>query len=82
MAFGFSPSFAQKVYAAGDFFLIPSRYEPCGLTDFYAQLAGNVPIVHRVGGLVKTIDDKFGFSYLGGKRELLHAIGRALAGIP
>jgi starch synthase len=78
VAFGFSPSLAQKVYAAGDFLLIPSRFEPCGLTDFYAQLAGNVPIVHRVGGLVKTIDGKFGFSYLGGKRELLHAIERAL----
>ncbi len=79
VAFGFSTSLAQKVYAAGDFFLIPSRYEPCGLTDFYAQLAGNVPIVHRVGGLVKTVDGKFGFSYLGGKRELLHAMERALA---
>jgi starch synthase len=78
VAFGFSPSLAQRVYAAGDFFLIPSRYEPCGLTDFYAQLAGNVPIVHRVGGLVKTIDNKFGFSYLGGKRELSDAIARAL----
>jgi starch synthase len=79
IAFGFSTSLAQKVYAAGDFFLIPSRYEPCGLTDFYAQLAGNVPIVHRVGGLVKTIDGEFGFSYVGGTRGLLDAITRALA---
>ena len=78
IALGYSPALALKVYASGDFFLLPSRYEPCGLTDFYAQLAGNVPIVHRVGGLVKTVDGEFGFSYLGGKRELLHAIDRAL----
>jgi starch synthase len=54
---------ANKVYAAGDFFLIPSRYEPCGLTDYIAQLLGNLPIVHRVGGLVKVIDGQTGFSY-------------------
>ena len=78
IAFGFNGGLARKVYAGGDFFLIPSRYEPCGLTDFYAQLAGNVPIVHKVGGLVKTIDGEFGFSYLGGKRELLEALTRAI----
>ena len=32
-----------------DFFLIPSQYEPCGLTDFIAQLFGNIPIVHHIG---------------------------------
>jgi starch synthase len=79
LALGYSSSLASQVYAAGDFFLIPSRFEPCGLTDFFAQLAGNVPIVHGVGGLVKTVDNRFGFSYLGGKRELLQAIRRALA---
>ena len=60
---GFNPLLANQVYAAGDFFLIPSRYEPCGLTDFIAQLLGNLPIVHRVGGLVKVIDGQTGFSY-------------------
>jgi starch synthase len=79
LALGYNSSFASQIYAAGDFFVIPSRYEPCGLTDFYAQLAGNLPIVHRVGGLVKTLDARFGFSYVGGKRELLQAIDRALA---
>ena len=54
-------------------------FEPCGLTDFYAQLEGNVPIVHRVGGLVKTLDGKFGYSYLGGVPELLVALRRAFA---
>jgi starch synthase len=55
---------ANQVYAAGDFFLIPSRYEPCGLTDYIAQLFGNLPVVHHVGGLVKVQDGKTGFAYL------------------
>ncbi len=60
---GFNTALANRVYAAGDFFLIPSRYEPCGLTDFIAQLFGNLPIVHLVGGLVKVEDDITGFAY-------------------
>ena len=60
---GYDPFLVNKVYAAGDFFLIPSRYEPCGLTDYIAQLLGNLPIVHRVGGLVKVLDGQTGFSY-------------------
>ncbi len=60
---GYDPDFALQVYAAGDFFLIPSRYEPCGLTDYIAQLFGNLPIVHYVGGLVKVIDGTTGFAY-------------------
>jgi starch synthase len=60
---GYDPMLANQVFAAGDFFLVPSRYEPCGLTDFIAQLFGNLPIVHHVGGLVKVIDGKTGFAY-------------------
>lgn len=74
---GFSEFHANQIFASGDFFLIPSEFEPCGLTDFMAQLKGNVPIVHRVGGLVKTIDGKYGFSYLGGADELLTVMRRA-----
>ncbi len=61
--FGYDERLANKVYAAGDFFLIPSQYEPCGLTDYIAQLFGNLPVVHHVGGLVKVQDDKTGFVY-------------------
>ena len=61
---GFNSALANRIYAAGDFFLIPSRYEPCGLTDFIAQLFGNLPIVHHVGGLVKVLDGETGFSYI------------------
>ncbi len=78
LALGYNSTLANQVYAAGDFCLVPSRYEPCGLTDYFAQLMGNVPIVHRVGGLVKTIDGRFGYSYLGGAPELLAVIERAL----
>ena len=60
---GFDSVLANAIYAAGDFFLIPSKYEPCGLTDYMAQLLGNVPIVHHVGGLVKVVDGETGFSY-------------------
>jgi starch synthase len=60
---GYDPLLANQVYAAGDFFLIPSRYEPCGLTDYIAQLAGNLPIVHHVGGLLKVEDGVTGFAF-------------------
>ncbi len=60
---GYDPALALQVYAAGDLFLIPSLYEPCGLTDYISQLLGNLPIVHAVGGLVKVEDGETGFSY-------------------
>ncbi|MGD9947929.1 MAG: glycogen synthase [Desulfobulbus sp.] len=60
---GFDSLLANTIYAAGDLFLIPSKYEPCGLTDYMAQLLGNLPVVHHVGGLVKVIDGETGFAY-------------------
>jgi starch synthase len=76
---GFNPEIANRVYAAGDFFIIPSRYEPCGLTDFIAQLFGNIPIVHHVGGLVKVVDGVTGIAYEGNSpQDLLQALERAL----
>ncbi|MFN2367888.1 MAG: starch synthase, partial [Desulfurivibrionaceae bacterium] len=67
-----------RIFAAGDFFLVPSRYEPCGLTDFIAQLFGNLPIVHHIGGLVKVIDGKTGFAYQAhSSASLMAAILRA-----
>jgi len=77
---GFDPILANTVYAAGDLFIIPSRYEPCGLTDYIAQLLGTLPIVHHVGGLVKVVDEKTGFAYVGeSAAALTMAIARALA---
>ncbi len=76
---GFHPELAERIYAAGDFLVVPSRYEPCGLTDFIAQLYGNIPVVHQVGGLVKVLDGRTGIAYQGEKPEdLLTALQRAL----
>ncbi len=63
LALGFSPSLANRIYAAGDFFVNPAEFEPCGLTDYMAQLMGNVPVVHFVGGLVKVQDGITGYGY-------------------
>lgn len=60
---GYDQILANQIYAAGDFFLLPSKYEPCGLTDFIAQLFGNLPIVHHIGGLVKVVDGETGIAY-------------------
>ncbi len=70
---GYSPELANLVYAAGDFFVIPSRFEPCGLTDYIAQLFGNIPVVHQVGGLVKVKDGVTGLAYSGGSASALKA---------
>ena len=77
---GYDQDLAVKIYAAGDFFLIPSLYEPCGLTDYIAQLLGNLPIVHHVGGLVKVIDGQTGFAYVEHSSvALAESLTRALA---
>ena len=48
---GYSDSLAHKVYAASDFFIMPSLFEPCGLGQMIAQRYGTLPIVRRTGGL-------------------------------
>ncbi|MEA2115851.1 MAG: glycogen/starch synthase [Thermodesulfobacteriota bacterium] len=76
---GYDPELANKIYAAGDFFVIPSLYEPCGLTDYIAQLLGNLPVVHHVGGLVKVLDGKTGIAYRDHDQDALaDAMQRAL----
>ena len=54
---GFNEPMARRIIAGSDFFLMPSRFEPCGLTQMQAQRYGALPIAHAVGGLVDTIKD-------------------------
>jgi starch synthase len=51
----FDPLLARRVFAAADFVMVPSREEPCGLTQMYAMRYGAVPIVSPVGGLRDTV---------------------------
>jgi starch synthase len=52
---GFDEPLAHRIMAGADIFLIPSRYEPCGLTQMYALKYGTVPVVRATGGLDDTI---------------------------
>jgi starch synthase len=83
----YDEALAHKVEAGADMFLMPSRYEPCGLNQIYSLKYGTVPIVRATGGLDDTIeawDEKkgtgTGFKFAGyDPRDLLAEVDRALA---
>lgn len=62
--FKFDDILAHQIYAASDFIVIPSKFEPCGLIQMIAMLFGTLPIAHKTGGLIDSIQDgKNGFLF-------------------
>jgi len=86
LRFGFDPVLSHKIFAGCDMFLMPSLYEPCGLTQMYSLKYGTIPIVRATGGLQDTVIDPAegnspgtGFKFKDPRKdELISAVTRAI----
>lgn len=83
---GFIPDIARKIYAGADMFLMPSKSEPCGLSQMVALRYGTIPIVRETGGLRDSVSDSGdgegnGFVFKNyNAHDMLHAVRRAILG--
>ncbi|MFN0163067.1 MAG: glycogen synthase GlgA [Burkholderiales bacterium] len=86
---GYDEALAHRIIAGADMIAVPSRFEPCGLTQMYGLAYGTIPLVHRVGGLADTVVDATPAEVRAGNAtgfvfdkphtdDLLAAFGRAL----
>jgi starch synthase len=83
---GYDENRARAIYAGSDFLLMPSRFEPCGLSQMIAQRYGTLPIVRSTGGLADTVDpyNKFektgdGFAFAPyNAHDMMHVVDLAL----
>jgi starch synthase len=80
---GYSDAIAQALYTSGDLFLMPSSFEPCGISQMLAMRAGQLCVAHSVGGLKDTVTTKNGFPFAGSTarqqaQNFTSAVARAL----
>ena len=81
VSIGYDNGLAHRIEAGSDMFLMPSRYEPCGLNQIYSLRYGTIPVVRATGGLDDTIDSETGYKFADYSADALGiAVREALTG--
>lgn len=75
---GYDETLAHRIIAGADALLVPSRFEPCGLTQLYALRYGTLPVVRRTGGLADSVDEAVGFLCGPAEASIHETIKRAI----